>query len=583
VGYFKEAEQGESFQPFSVFHEYFGFLPKLFRAQTPLPRAIAAEAALARAILFEQRCLPRMLKERMLLALAARHGNTYCVALGSQTLSLLGASECQADLPSRDTLLVDFAVKLGMSGPSISREDIERITAGSWTHESLLEAVLLAGWGNLLRILSIGLTAEPDFAAPPSVATATLFKAASTEHESFGPYLSVREMPTDFAPFAFLEDNFGFVPNLFQAQTLCPAAVTAEIEAMRLLLFSDDVLKRKQKDRILLAVSGANQNTYCVAVYAEILALLGVAVEESYQIAADHRQAGLSEIDQALLDFAVKLAARPREFSRDDVESLRRQGLSDKQILEAVAVTALTLFLNTVQEGTGAAPDFAPRRSFRRNISENANLSSLDSRPTTKEELADPDAELVQKAQCGELEAFEVLVERHRRRVYRTLVGLLGSPEEARDAMQDTFLKAFQHLEGFQGRSKFSTWLLTIASNSGLQRLRERRPMESLDDNGPEGEEGLRPRQVSAWTDDPEQLYSQAEVRALVENCLKKLPAKYRVVVLLRDFEQLSAEDAAIALGLSVPALKSRLLRGRLMLREALAPYFAKSPTGATA
>ena len=177
-------------------------------------------------------------------------------------------------------------------------------------------------------------------------------------------------------------------------------------------------------------------------------------------------------------------------------------------------------------------------------------------------------------------EAFEVLVERHSKRVYRTLVGLLGSPEEARDAMQDTFLKAFQHLAGFQGRSKFSTWLLRIASNAGLQRLRERRPMESLDYDGPEGEEGFRPRQVRAWTDDPEQLYSQAEVRSLVENCLKKLPAKYRVVVLLRDFEQLSAEDAAAALGLGVPALKSRLLRGRLMLREALAPYFAKSPTG---
>jgi RNA polymerase sigma-70 factor (ECF subfamily) len=145
--------------------------------------------------------------------------------------------------------------------------------------------------------------------------------------------------------------------------------------------------------------------------------------------------------------------------------------------------------------------------------------------------------------------------------------------------MQDTFLKAFQHLAGFQGRSKFSTWLLTIASNAGLQRLRERRPMESLDDDGPEGEEGFRPRQVRAWTDDPEQLYSQAEVRSLIENCLKKLPAKYRVVVLLRDFEQLSAEDAAAALGLGIPALKSRLLRGRLMLREALSPYFAKSPT----
>ena len=579
MGYLKEAELGESFHPFSVFREYFGFVPKLFRAQILLPQVIVAEAALARAILSEQRCLPQILKERILWALAAAQGNTYCVALGSQTLSLLGASESYADLPARDVLLIDFAVKLGTSGPSISREDIERIAAGSWTSEALLEAVLLAGWGNFLRTLSIGLGAEPDFAAPPYLGTPPALDIASAEHESFGPYPSAREMPSDFAPFAFLKDTFGFVPNVFRAQTLCPTAIAAEVEAIRLVLLTDDFLKRRLKEHILLVVSGSNQNTYCVAVYAEILTLLGVASEESYQIAADHRQAGLSELDSGLLDFAVKLSARPEEFSSEDVESLRRQGLSHEQILEAVAVTALTQFLNTVQQGTGAVPDFAPRQSFRA-AEKSTNLSSSDSRPTQAEELADPDGQLVQKAQSGDLEAFEVLVARHSKRVYRTLVGVLSSPEEARDAMQDTFLKSFQHLASFEGRSKFSTWLISIASNTGLQRLRERRPMESLDDDGPEGEEGFRPRQVRAWIDDPEQLYAQAEVRSLVENCLKKLPAKYRVVVLLRDFEQLSAEDAAAALGLGVPALKSRLLRGRLMLREALAPYFAKSPTG---
>jgi RNA polymerase sigma-70 factor (ECF subfamily) len=580
VGYLKEAGLGESFQPFSVFREYFGFVPNVFLAQTLLPRVIAAEAELARAILLERRCLPQILKERMLLALAAGRGSTYFIGLGSQVLSLLGASDSKTDLSSQETLLVDFTVKLGTRSSSISRDDVERIAAGRWTNESMLEAVLLAGWGNFLCTLSVGLGAEPDFAAAPHVATTTSLDIVSAERENFGPYLSAKEMPSDFAPYAFLRDNFGLVPNVFQLQGLSPATVAAEVEAMRLILLTDDVLKRKQKERILLAVSASNQNTYCVAVYAEILTLSGVASEESYQIAADHRQAGLSELDRALLDFAVKLSARPEEFSREDVESLRRHGLSDEQILEAVAVTALTQFLNTVQQGTGAVPDFAPRRSFRLKIGNKANLSSPDSRPKPEEEPPDPDAELVQKAQAGNLQAFEVLVEHHGKRVYRTLVGLLGSPEEARDAMQDTFLKAFQHLAGFQGRSKFSTWLLRIASNAGLQRLRERRPMESLDDDGPEGEEGFRPRQVRAWTDDPEQLYSQSEMRSLVENCLKKLPAKYRVVVLLRDFEQLSADDAAAALGLGVPALKSRLLRGRLMLREALAPYFAKSPTG---
>ena len=167
---------------------------------------------------------------------------------------------------------------------------------------------------------------EPDFAVPPYFGTTPSLDIGPAERESFGPYLSTKEMPSDFAPFAFLRDNFGFVPNLFQVQALCPAAVAAEVEAMRLILLTDDVLKRKQKERILLAVSGSNQNTYCVAVYAEILTLLGVAAEESYQIAADHRQAGLSELDHALLDFAVKLSARPEEFSVEDVESLRRTG-----------------------------------------------------------------------------------------------------------------------------------------------------------------------------------------------------------------------------------------------------------------
>jgi RNA polymerase sigma factor (sigma-70 family) len=140
--------------------------------------------------------------------------------------------------------------------------------------------------------------------------------------------------------------------------------------------------------------------------------------------------------------------------------------------------------------------------------------------------------------------------------------------------MQDTFLKAFQHIGSFQRRSKFSTWLLTIANNTGLQRLRDREPVESLDDAGTETEEDFRPRQIRTWADNPEQLYSAAERRQLVEQGMLRLPAKYRVVLVLRDIEQLSTEEAATALGLGIPAIKSRLGRARLMLREALAPHF---------
>ena len=233
-----------------------------------------------------------------------------------------------------------------------------------------------------------------------------------------------------------------------------------------------------------------------------------------------------------------------------------------------------------LQVGLGSTPDFGARWSCKpaelKTGAKKAHLSASDQRHTDIIRPLDPDGECVARVQRGDLDAFEELMNRHSQRVYRTLVGILGNQDDARDAMQDTFLKVFQHLARFEGRSKFSTWLVSIATNTGIQRLRERRPMESLDENGFD-EEGFRPRQVQAWTDDPEQLYSEAEMRSLIESGLMKLPAKYRVVVMLRDIEQLSAEDAAMILGLGIPALKARLLRGRLMLREALAPRFISS------
>jgi RNA polymerase sigma-70 factor (ECF subfamily) len=115
---------------------------------------------------------------------------------------------------------------------------------------------------------------------------------------------------------------------------------------------------------------------------------------------------------------------------------------------------------------------------------------------------------------------------------------------------------------------------VSIASNAGVQRLRDRRYAQRLDSDELEDEE-FRPRQVQAWTENPEQSYSRAEMRTLVEESVMRLPAKYRIAVVLRDLEQLSIEEAAAALGLGIPALKSRHLRGRLMLREALSSHFA--------
>ena len=189
---------------------------------------------------------------------------------------------------------------------------------------------------------------------------------------------------------------------------------------------------------------------------------------------------------------------------------------------------------------------------------------------------------MVAQAQGGKLEAFEELVRRHSQLIYRTLTAMLGNPTDAQDAMQDTFLSAFKHIGGFQGRSKFSTWLVSIARNTALQRLRDRKNVESLDEGEYNEERDFRPRQVRAWQDNPEQFYSKSEMRQLVERGILALPANYRVVVMLRDIEQLSTDEVARQLGLSVPAVKTRLLRGRLMLREWLSPHFTTSARGAT-
>jgi len=190
----------------------------------------------------------------------------------------------------------------------------------------------------------------------------------------------------------------------------------------------------------------------------------------------------------------------------------------------------------------------------------------------------DEDAALVARAQSADLEAFEALVRRHGRRVYRVLLGITGEHADAEDGAQNTFLKAYQHIREFEGASKFSSWLTRIATNEGLEILRRRktRRNESLDEWLADHEETFLPRNHRPWQKNPEQLLSQTQVRELVEREIMKLPAKYRVVVMLRDLEQLSTEEAATALGLNEATLKTRLLRGRLMLREALAPHFGR-------
>jgi RNA polymerase sigma-70 factor, ECF subfamily len=188
---------------------------------------------------------------------------------------------------------------------------------------------------------------------------------------------------------------------------------------------------------------------------------------------------------------------------------------------------------------------------------------------------------LVQAAKKGDVGAFGELVKRYDRNVFRIALHITQNREDAEDVVQDAFLKAYENLEQFQGQSKFYTWLVRIAVNEALMKLRRRRPerMVSLDQEV-QTEEDSMPREVADWSPNPEQLYNQAELRDILGKTIQGLPPGFRTVFVLRDVEGLSTEETAQALELSVPAVKSRLLRARLQLRERLNRYFKKRQAG---
>ncbi len=188
---------------------------------------------------------------------------------------------------------------------------------------------------------------------------------------------------------------------------------------------------------------------------------------------------------------------------------------------------------------------------------------------------------LVRAAKAGDVSAYEQLVKRYDRNVFRIAQHITHNREDAEDVVQDAFLKAYENLGKFQEQSKFYTWLVRIAVNEALMRLRRRRPERniSLDENVRTEEDSV-PREVADWSPNPEQLYSQSELRDILQRTIQGLPPGFRTVFVLRDVEGLSTEETAEALDLSVPAVKSRLLRARLQLRERLNKYFANQQKG---
>ena len=193
----------------------------------------------------------------------------------------------------------------------------------------------------------------------------------------------------------------------------------------------------------------------------------------------------------------------------------------------------------------------------------------------------DPDLDQVTLAQGGDTTAFEGLVRKYERQIFRTAQHITQNREDAEDITQDVFFKAFQKLHQFQGNSKFSTWLVRIAVNESLMRLRKRKTSKTVSmDQDVETDEGSIPRDFAEWRPNPEQNYTQAEMRVILDKTIAGLPPGFRTVFTLRDIENLSTEETAEALGLSVPAVKSRLLRARLQLRERLSRYFRQTKEG---
>ncbi len=205
-----------------------------------------------------------------------------------------------------------------------------------------------------------------------------------------------------------------------------------------------------------------------------------------------------------------------------------------------------------------------------------SKLDPVARRPLPSQVVKDDESALVAAAKAGDVSAFETLVGRYERKIFRLTQNITQNREDAEDAMQEAFLKAYEHLQAFEGNSRFYTWLVRIAVNQALMKLRKRRPnVVSLDEEVDTGED-MVPREVEDWGPSPMDRYEQTELSGILSKVIGDLDPPFRIVFQLRDIEELSTEETAEALGLSVPAVKSRLLRARLKLRQTLNQYFRR-------
>jgi RNA polymerase sigma-70 factor, ECF subfamily len=191
-------------------------------------------------------------------------------------------------------------------------------------------------------------------------------------------------------------------------------------------------------------------------------------------------------------------------------------------------------------------------------------------------EAGSDDLDLVHASKNGDVAAFERLVKRYDRKLLRIAQSVTHNTEDAQDAVQDAFLKAFRHLSQFREESKFSTWLFRITVNQSLTKLRKQRAIREVSRDEDFRADVDLPMEVIDWAPNPEQLYWASELRDILINALRALPPTLRTVFVLRDIEGLSTDETAEVLNLSQTAVKARLWRVRLQLRERLNKYFGK-------
>jgi len=182
----------------------------------------------------------------------------------------------------------------------------------------------------------------------------------------------------------------------------------------------------------------------------------------------------------------------------------------------------------------------------------------------------DDEAALVAEAQSGNVSCFEILMRRYERKIYRLAKHITKNDSDAEEVTQKSFFKAFEHIEVFKGESRFDTWLVRITVNQALTKLRKRRPNQFSLDDPIEAEEVSVPREIEDWGPTSGARYSQNELPEILSRTIAELHPPLRVVFQLRDVENLSADETASLLRISVPAVKSRLLLARLALREKL-------------